>query len=64
MKEKIYTISQVSEIIGKQQATIYTWINLGKVHTVKKRFGKQKMITESELKRIQNEMSDFIESEG
>lgn len=63
MKEKTYSIKELSDKIGKSQQLIYAWIKAGKVKTVTKRFGTQKRVTESELKRIQSEISDFVESE-
>lgn len=54
-----YSVSEVSEILGKAEFTVREWCRLGRVHASKRDCGRGKsqewIVSFDELKRIQNE---------
>lgn len=52
--EKGYTLKDVAKIMGLKVRTVRQWVHDGKLRAVKPEGAKQWVVSESEIRRLQN----------
>lgn len=56
--EKSYTLQEVAAILGLKVRTMRQWVHDGKLKAVKPEGGKQWLVMESEIRRVQGNNAD------
>ena len=56
--EKYYSLAQTAEILGIKLRTVRDWLRKGKINAKKYEGGKKLYVSQSEIERLQNKMTE------